>query len=445
MESQLASSLESESQASANHLTLQQLAAGQLSSADLTENQLTESHLTESQLTESQLTENQLTESQLMGSLESETQASAGQLTGDGRPGDGPAPAAEPFRVFWNVPSAPCTQSFGVDLNPGQYGFTVNAGEKFAGEQIVLLYSPGLFPNILKNGTEVNGGLPQVGSLDVHLKRFQEDLERSVPDVNFSGVGVIDFEGWTPWFAALASPLKQAALQLVRRQHPQWTDTRVAEQAREDFEWWARLFLQRTLEAAERARPAAAWGYYQYPLCGNLHIPNGTCPQSWRDKNDRLSWLLSSSSALYPSVYLFRNGFTDADRRATVRGRLDEALRLAAEVPVYTYTWFRYQDDPSFLSEDDLLSMLGQVRTRGLPGAVMWGSYLNCDSAAQCHRLDAYLRERLGPLVRRLVALTPAEVHTWRRLLATQRGRRLLRQALKWEGPESGDGLGVEW
>ncbi|XP_037093632.1 hyaluronidase-like [Pollicipes pollicipes] len=253
MESQLASSLESESQASVNQLTLQQLAEGQLSSADLTENQLTESHLTESQLTESQLTENQLTESQLMGSLESETQAS----------------------------------SFGVDLNPGQYGFTVNAGEKFAGEQIVLLYSPGLFPNILKNGSEVNGGLPQVGSLDVHLKRFQEDLERSVPDVNFSGVGVIDFEGWTPWFAALASPLKQAALQLVRRQHPQWTDTRVAEQAREDFEWWARLFLQQTLEAAERARPAAAWGYYQYPLCGNLHIPNGTCPQSWRDKNDR--------------------------------------------------------------------------------------------------------------------------------------------------------------
>ncbi|XP_037072781.1 uncharacterized protein LOC119093845 [Pollicipes pollicipes] len=189
MESQLASSLESESQASVNQLTLEQLAEGQLSSADLTENQLTESHLTESQLTESQLTENQLTESQLMGSLESETQASAGQLTGDGRLGDGPAPAAEPFRVFWNVPSAPCTQSFGVDLNPGQYGFTVNAGEKFAGEQIALLYSPGLFPNILKNGSEVNGGLPQVGSLDVHLKRFQEDLERSVPDVNFSGSG----------------------------------------------------------------------------------------------------------------------------------------------------------------------------------------------------------------------------------------------------------------
>ena len=56
------------------------------------------------------------------------------------------------FKVVWNVPSFEC-ESFNVTIDPAQYGFTVNSGDTFLGDQIALIYAPGLFPEILANGT----------------------------------------------------------------------------------------------------------------------------------------------------------------------------------------------------------------------------------------------------------------------------------------------------
>ena len=273
----------------------------------------------------------------------------------------------------------------------------------------------------------MNGGIPQLGELKPHLDKFSADLQRSIPNVNFSGLAVIDFESWTPWFAEAQKEYREEAIEQVRSEHPNWSEERIEEQAREDFEWWARLFLEQTLKTGKAARPAAIWGYYQYPLCDNLQIANGTCPETVRERNDHLSWLLGDSDALYPSIYMFRNGFTSLDRRATVTGRLVEAERLAGGLPVLTYTWFQYHDDANYLSDDDLLIMLGEPAARGLAGAVMWGATSNCNTRAQCLRLEAYLKDHLGPVVRKLVALTPAERDTWRLLMESPYDSQFLR------------------
>ncbi|VDK85284.1 unnamed protein product [Cylicostephanus goldi] len=47
----------------------------------------------------------------------------------------------------------------------------------------------------------VNGGLPQKCDLRTHLKKAREDIEKRIPDENFSGLAIIDFERWRPLFS----------------------------------------------------------------------------------------------------------------------------------------------------------------------------------------------------------------------------------------------------
>ena len=68
------------------------------------------------------------------------------------------------------------------------------------GEQVSILYDPGLFPAILPNGSHRNGGVPQAGNLKIHLDKFEHDVDKYIPDKNNSGLAIIDFELWRPVF-----------------------------------------------------------------------------------------------------------------------------------------------------------------------------------------------------------------------------------------------------
>ncbi|KAF0306931.1 Hyaluronidase [Amphibalanus amphitrite] len=342
------------------------------------------------------------------------------------------------YQVVWNVPSHTCAR-YNVTIDPAQYGFIVNSDGAFRGDRIVLFYNPGLYPQILSNGTRVNGGLPQLGDLRLHLDAFAADVDRFIPDVNFSGLAVIDFEEWTPWFTESPIKYRLASREVVREEHPDWPEDRNKEQAREDWEWWARLFIEQTLRAAERARPAALWGYYQYPLCKNLDTVNNTCKENVMERNDQMSWLLGGSNALYPSIYLFLNNLTNDNRLTMVDERLAEAQRHAEGLPVLPYTWFKYKDDESYLSDEDLTTMLGEPAVHGSPGSIMWGSSANCNTTAQCVRLEEYLRDHLGPIVQTLVEMTSAERDAWRQLLKQPQGRQLLHRAIKQRSQERTD------
>jgi len=68
-----------------------------------------------------------------------------------------------------------------------------------------------------------------------------------------------------------------------------------------------------------------------------------------------MSWLFELEDLQMPSVYLRRN-IKEVDRVGFVKGRVSEALRIAARSTrrqrVLPYTWFKYQDRrDDFLSE----------------------------------------------------------------------------------------------
>lgn len=101
--------------------------------------------------------------------------------------------ADERFKVFWNVPSFQC-HKYGVNFTSvsAEWGITQNPEDSFRGEEVAILYDPGLFPALLpttvgRSPELRNGGVPQQGDLALHLSRFQEDVDKLLPDTRFSG------------------------------------------------------------------------------------------------------------------------------------------------------------------------------------------------------------------------------------------------------------------
>lgn len=100
------------------------------------------------------------------------------------------------FRVYWNVPTFQCHKHGYNFTEVSEWGIRQNIGDDFRGDQISLLYDPGLFPALLPSGgggsrsdyVIRNGGVPHEGNLTKHLELFTRDLiTKLVPDSSFSG------------------------------------------------------------------------------------------------------------------------------------------------------------------------------------------------------------------------------------------------------------------
>ncbi|XP_011161185.1 hyaluronidase [Solenopsis invicta] len=319
------------------------------------------------------------------------------------------------FDVYWNVPSFMCNQ-YGVTFdNLKDFGIRQNAMDKFRGEEIAILYDPGMFPALLTDKTGIvtkrNGGVPQEGDLKNHLAMFRKHLEKQIPDGSFSGIGVIDFESWRPIFRqnwASLEPYKTLSIKLERERHPYWSDGAIKKEAKRRFEKYGRMFMEETLKMAKKLRPKATWGYYGYPYCFNQTPgqPTAHCNRQTMVENDEMSWLFTLEDVHLPSVYL-RQEIREDNRVGFVKGRVSEALRVAERNPhkqqILPYYWFKYQDRrDNFLSKKDTENAFNTIANLGANGLVIWGSSEDTNTEQKCKDLLQYVRETLGPTIRQL-------------------------------------------
>lgn len=147
----------------------------------------------------------------------------------------------------------------------------------YRGDQVSILYDPGLFPALLKNSSSNelfhrNGGVPQNGNLKAHLAMFEKHVDELIPDKDNSGLAIIDFESWRPVyrqnFGAL-QPYKDLSIKLVKQRYPHWSKNDIESEAKRLFSEYGKLFILETLELAKELRPKARWGYYGLPFCFN--------------------------------------------------------------------------------------------------------------------------------------------------------------------------------
>lgn len=272
-----------------------------------------------------------------------------------------------PFLTVWNAPTASCLSQHNVNLDLGVFSIVYNQNETFLGENITIFYEGklGLYPSYAGQTRPINGGVPQNASLDRHLSVAREDISTYIPDEDFEGLAVVDWESWRPvWERNWDSKevYWKASRELARAEHPHLSPERIDAAAKQEFESAARNFMEETLKLAQRQRPNGLWGYYGFPNCYNSYKENnanytGECPAREMKRNDQLLWLWNVSSALYPDIYL-KLLFRDLDREVLLytHHRLWEALRaralLGPAAPlVFPYSRIVYTYTLEFLSQ----------------------------------------------------------------------------------------------
>lgn len=271
------------------------------------------------------------------------------------------------FSVIWNMPTARCQRWYGVSLPLRQYNIIHNSQQRFQGQNMSIFYQRrlGLYPYINRQGSKVNGGLPQQGFLKAHLSLAEAQIIEVLGRM-FSGLAVLDWEAWQPiwmWNFGARIAYRKFSKKLVRWKHPDMSEEEVKSKAKAEFELASRAFMEKTLRLGVHLCPEGLWGFYGFPGCYNNHGQGqsgytGQCHNGTEILNDRLAFLWQHSTALYPSIYLCRKLAGHTHAQLMVRHRVLEALRVASQhsfgteaLPVFPYTRVAFSHTLTFLNQ----------------------------------------------------------------------------------------------
>lgn len=262
-----------------------------------------------------------------------------------------------PFITVWNGDTHWCLTEYGVDVDVSVFDVVANKEQSFQGPNMTIFYREelGTYPYYTPTGEPVFGGLPQNASLVTHLAHTFQDIKAAMPEPDFSGLAVIDWEAWRPRWAFnwdSKDIYRQRSMELVQAEHPDWPETLVEAVAKDQFQEAAQAWMAGTLQLGQVLRPRGLWGYYGFPDCYNNDFLSlnytGQCSLCIRYQNDQLGWLWNQSYALYPSIYLPAALMGTGKSQMYVRHRVQEAFRVAIvsrdpHVPIMPYVQIFYE------------------------------------------------------------------------------------------------------
>ncbi|XP_068615040.1 hyaluronidase-2-like [Brachionichthys hirsutus] len=332
-----------------------------------------------------------------------------------------PLYSQKPLLLAWNAPTEDCAPRHGIHFQLDLFQIVASPNEGFVRQNLTIFYKDrlGSYPYFEPDETPVNRGLPQMASLSQHLDKMQEGVQKYIQEPGAKGLAVIDWEEWRPlWIRNWENKdvYRRHSRELVRQKNPTWPLEQVGRVAQQEFEMSAGKFMLETLRHAKNLRPNQLWGFYLFPDCYNhdyrrtLESYTGRCPDVEVARNERLKWLWTESTALFPSIYMGTVLQSSASGRQFVRNRVKEGMRLASSGdglarPVFVYTRPTYANSLEQLTETDLVSTIGESVALGAAGIIMWGDAAYASSRTSCSSLDVYLR---GPLSQYLLNVSTA-------------------------------------
>ena len=313
---------------------------------------------------------------------------------GENDPPDGGDNRRASFEVHWSV--------------RGDFASELELGDLPVQRDVALFYASelGLHPWV-RDGDVRNGGMPQSMDLALHLARMTAGIDRMIPDPDFAGYAVIDYEEFPFYWRILSEGYKTFARNLVRVRHPGLPDDEVEAMARSEYEDGIRTFYLETLRRAKELRPHAKWGYF----LNTFVFAQNESPES-------LDWLWAEVDAMYPTTYIGKYGIArheDLDNewqayasgtRARLAMRLQQCRELMGEGKfVLPFVAWRYHGVNDLygmqpLNDLDLDTELMVGYENDADGIIVWDKLHTAQDAAQ---LQNQLDQRVGPAIRQLM------------------------------------------
>ncbi len=289
----------------------------------------------------------------------------------------------------------------------GAYEHLINTSGAPIEHDVIVFYEHtlGKFPRIdIGTGARVHGGVPHLADYSAHISACMDDIIEQIPDPDWDGYAVIDYESWTPWWNDTQEPYRVLTREIVRRNHPSFTPEQVEAFSIVTYESNARRIFEGTIELGRALRPNAKWGFWAYPK-GRL-----------RDNYDT-QWMWDASDAFYPSVYMrYYLVPDDVTPRAgeerysrymdrVFYGNLGYARDLAGgEKPVLAFAWPRYdgRNENQWyrrreLEPEHLRLMLLGPYAWDADGVVLWD---NLPQPGLAEAFQTYFDESIAPEMR---------------------------------------------
>ncbi|KAL6735704.1 hypothetical protein Aduo_006118 [Ancylostoma duodenale] len=327
------------------------------------------------------------------------------------------------FKAYWNFPSGACKANYAIDFQ--DFRIETNKDLNFYGEKVVIFYEFifGRYPYYkdYDENKPVNGGLPQNCSLEDHLNITEKNITERIPNKDYDGLAIIDFEEWRLLFDQNFWGKKQVfrnqSITIATANNPGIQDEKQIEKiAEKEFNDAARKFLVDTIQLGRTLRRHAKWGFYGFPHCNYDAGKNGEheCSKKYQDWNDKMMFIFNESSALYPSIYLGFNAPSDQRFRYVQVAILKEARRIANKftppLPIYAYTKIEYdplKEIDKFYDEIDKFYVshsagtIKQPADLGIDGIIIWSSSANM--IARCPHIESNMNGGIGLKVKNTI------------------------------------------
>ncbi|KAM6211068.1 LOW QUALITY PROTEIN: hyaluronidase-4 [Sarcoramphus papa] len=326
------------------------------------------------------------------------------------KPARPPVWERKPFIAAWR----PTDLRYNVVLNLKMFHMIGSPLAKARGQNVTMFYFNRLGYSYTSQEVPVNGGLPNF-SLQTHLEETGCDINYYIPAKDFSGLAVIDWEHWRPQWAHnwdAKDVYRKMSRKLITEMEGNISANDVQHLARVSFEESAKAFMKETIALGMKSRPKGLWGYSLYLDCHNHNFRDwnytGSCPKSEVLRNNELSWLWDSSTALYPSIDVKKPLGNSQNILQFSQFRLNESIRISSmtsqdyALPVFVYT-LDYRDEPLlFLSMQDLINTIGDAL--GAAGIVIWRDMNLTSSESNCTEQQKLVDSELGPYITNVTA-----------------------------------------
>ena len=165
-------------------------------------------------------------------------------------------PPPRPYKLWWSVdrsatiitPPAVIRGDRGLPLTRYNLGNNGNVTNVYGNKGNMPKYH---------GGVPQNGGIPQNGSLEVHLARYRISLNALIPEEDYQGVCMLDFEHWrADWNSSDWNERERAVA---------FAGNGNVLLARQQYEAATRRFMLATINETRLMRPGCLIGWYGYP------------------------------------------------------------------------------------------------------------------------------------------------------------------------------------